>query len=197
MDVRNSSTSLDRLLLQLAQTRQSQNTASPITAQVSPPDKKPQISSQDLVTLSKTKAEDGKLNPQGSLPQNGTRLTAEEIDKLENGFRRTQKFETADGRKFTRVEEVTSEQNRSKRIVLQQNNSGSTTLLENIIDRQNDGTFRLTQRYTDENGETKTNIEFNVTPESNDIILGRIPDPAQINRKPFEPLRGTQLDLSA
>jgi len=189
MDIRNSSGALDNILLQILQNKsaQSNNNAA---AQSAPP---PKVRSrgQDIVSLSTSNGGQNNLN------QSQTRLVSEDITKLEDGFRRTQKFESGEGRQFTRIEEFTTTENRSKRIVLQQNNSGSTTLLENITDRQEDGSFRLTQRFTDENGETNTNIEFNVTPNNQDIILGRVPDPEQQNDKPFQLLRGTQFDLSA
>lgn len=148
---------------------------------------------QDLIQLSKQKAQTGE---EGFQPKH-TRLIAEETEEIENGFRRTQKFIGKDGRQFIRIEEFTSSADRSKRIVVQQNSSGNTTILEDILDRQQDGTFRLTQRFTDETGATKTNIEFNVTPNNADIILGRTPAPEQQNAEPFEPSRGTQFDVSA
>lgn len=150
----------------------------------------------DIVTLSGQKPTPNRQDQNNALLQKSSRLLNETIEKNENGFRRTQEFAGADGRKFARIEEVTSSANRTRRIVVQQNTSGNTTILEDVLDRQEDGTFRLTRRYTNEAGETKTNIEFNVTPDSKDIILGRAPDPQQENRS-FEPSRGTQFDASA
>lgn len=193
MDIRNSSGALDNILLQILQNRSAQTNNAATTQTLPPP--KAKARAQDIVSLSTST--NNQNNGQNNLNKNQTRLISEDTTKLENGFRRTQKFESGDGRQFTRIEEFTTSNDRSKRIVLQQNNSGSTTVLENIIDRQEDGSFRLTQRFTNENGETNTNIEFNVTPNNRDIILGRAPDPEQQNDKPFQILRGTQFDQSA
>ncbi len=193
MDIRNTPSVLDSILLQVAHKSQPQESSAPPSL---PTIRKghAQLRGQDIISLSNNAKNKGQQNRLG---QNQTRLTSENIDKLENGFRRTQKFESANGQKFTRVEEFTTSENRSKRIILQQNNSGNTTVLENILDRQDDGTFRLTQRFTDESGETKTNIEFNITPDSKNIILGHAPDPTQTKNEPFQLTRGTQLDISA
>ena len=125
----------------------------------------------------------------------GSRLLSENIEQLENGFRRTQEFETTKGNKFTRIEEVTNGEDRSKRLVIQQNESGSITVLENILDRQVDGTFRQTQRFTDAAGETKTNIELNVSGNNANQILGIPPSPNAKPPQPFEAMRGTQYDV--
>lgn len=198
MDVRNTSGAVDSVLLQILQSRQSQENSAASSTQIAILKKQPlPPREQDIIRLSNNKTEEGHKNAQNLLEQKRTRLTSEETDQLENGFRRIQTFESADGRQFTRIEEFTTSTDRSKRIVLQQNDSGSTSILENIIDRQEDGTFRSTQRFTDSTGETKTNIEFNVTPTNRDIILGRAPDPTQSNDKSFQLTRGTQLDISA
>lgn len=126
-----------------------------------------------------------------------TRLIDETITRNDNGFRRTQEFENQNGRTFTRIEDVTTTPNRTRRVVIQQQESGSTTALEEIFDRQQDGTFRLTSRFTDETGRTETNIELNVTPPDRNIILGNVPNPDQNNEEPFNILRGTQFDVSA
>jgi hypothetical protein len=153
-----------------------------------PPPPPPQTSSStDIVKLS-----DDKLQ---NVRANASRLISEDVEEVENGFRRTQTFETAKGGKFTRVEEVTTDKDRSKRLVIQQNESGSTTILENILDRQVDGTFRQTQRFTDEAGETSTNIEFNITGESAAQIFGLPPSPTDKPPQPFEAVRGTQYDV--
>ena len=148
---------------------------------------KPHTESQDIVKLS-----DDKLR---SLRSSASRLISEDVEKIENGFRRTQTFETAKGKKFTRIEEVTTDNDRSKRLVIQQNESGSTTLIENILDRQADGTFRQTQRFTNEVGETKTNIEFNVKGSNSAQILGLPASTTDKPPQPFAPVRGTQYDV--
>jgi len=91
---------------------------------------------------------------------------------------------------------VTTTPDRSKKVVIQQNESGSTTVLENILDRQDDGTFRLTQRYTNEVGETQTNIELNFNPEDANILLGRPPSSTTLRtNNPFQQTRGTEIDV--
>lgn len=129
------------------------------------------------------------------LNSKASKLLNEEIEKLENGFRRTQIFETANGNKFTRIEEQTTTDDRSKRLVIQQNESGSTTVLENILDRQEDGSFRQTQRFTDATGETSTNIEFNVSGQNSAQLFGLPPSPTEKPAQPFAPIRGTQYDV--
>ncbi len=123
-------------------------------------------------------------------------LLSESTEKIENGFRRIQTFANKKGQEFTRTEEFTTTTDRTKRIVIQQNSSGSTTILENILDRQNDGSFRLTQRFTDEIGATKTNIEFDIKPNNADILLGRAPIATKQDDNPFRPSRGTEFDIS-
>lgn len=141
---------------------------------------------QDLVTVQNQA-------PQVSPQIARTRLISEVTEQLENGFRRTQQFENSEGRQFTRIEEFTSQGDRATRNVVQQNASGSTTLLEDVFDRRDDGSFRLTQRFTNEIGETSVNIDPNASPRNADIVLGRAPrtdsPPANIS------LRGTELDL--
>ncbi len=130
-----------------------------------------------------------------SLNSKASKLVNEEIEKLENGFRRTQTFETANGSTFTRIEEQTNTADRSKRLVIQQNDSGNTTILENILDRQGDGTFRQTQRFTDEAGETSTNIKFNVNSQNSSQLFGLPPSPTERPPNPFDAVRGTQYNV--
>lgn len=148
--------------------------------------RRPNTAPQDLVAI---QSEQSQASPQIAR----TRLISETTDQLDNGFRRTQQFENAQGRQFTRTEEFTSQGNRATRSVVQQNASGSTTLLEDVFDRREDGSFRLTQRFTNEIGETAVNIDPNATPPNADIVLGRAPrtdaPPANVS------LRGTELDL--
>lgn len=126
---------------------------------------------------------------------NSSRLVSETIENIENGFRRIQEFETSKGRKFTRIQEITNTPNRSKRIVIQQNESGNTTILEHILDRQDNGTFRQTQRFTNEVGETDTNIQFNVISDDAKILLGLPPNPEDRKSNPFNSVRGTQYNI--
>ncbi len=127
-----------------------------------------------------TTAQNNKTGAQNGLLKS-TRLISEETTLIENGFRRTQSFEGADGRKFTRTEEFTINTDRARRVVIQQNNSGSITRSEEILDRQEDGNFRLTQYFVNSEGEKQTNITFDVIPTDPDIILGRPPKPDSSN----------------
>jgi len=196
MDVRNDSRALDTLLLQMLQKHQNATAKTP-EATAAPALQKAQkqadISRQDKISLSGDTPDKGNQN---KFSPKATRLVSENIQPLDNGFRRLQEYETSEGRHFTRTEEVTTENDRSKRTVIQQSTSGNTSVLENILDRQADGTFRLTQRYTDETGETSTNIKLQVTPDNVDIILGRPPAPEQ-DDSPFKISRGTQFDVTA
>ena len=187
MDINTTAALIDRLLLPEAQKPQGQQ-------QTAPPQK--QVRDQDLINLSKEGQNQSRKNATAG-QQNQTRLISEQSEKIENGFRRTQKFAAKDGREFIRIEEFTSTPDRSKHIIVQQNSSGSTTLAENILDRQEDNSFRLTRRFTDEIGATATNIEFNVAPKNIDVLLGRPSTPEQQNNNPFRQDRGTQFDVSA
>ncbi|MCI5060978.1 MAG: hypothetical protein MRY79_07895 [Alphaproteobacteria bacterium] len=124
---------------------------------------------QDIVSLSPAH-----ISENNAPLQNQTRLLHEVREQTENGFRRTQEFQNAKGQNLTRIEEVISSTNRTRRTIIQQNPSGSTTRLENIFDRQENGNFRLTKRLTNEAGEVQTNIEFDLPPPSLDIALGRV-----------------------
>ncbi|MEM9469069.1 MAG: hypothetical protein AAF988_02805 [Pseudomonadota bacterium] len=144
-------------------------------------------SSGDLVNIAKTR--DSNKAPLNQ----GTRLVSEITEELENGFIRKQQFERPDGRVFTRIEEFTVEANQTRREVTQENPSGSTTVLEDIFDRQSDGSFRLTQRFTNEVGETSVNISLNKAPPSADSILGRSP---RTDAPPaYQLSRGNEVDL--
>lgn len=186
MDIQNSGNGLDKLLLQILQQREHASTTTtlpPIKAA-----KKP--NTQDVVSLSGQKS-----NNQGANKQ--TKLVKDNVEDTENGFRRTQEFEKPNGKKFTRIEDVATSEERSKRVVIQQNELGSTTALENIIDRLENGSFRLIQRYTDEVGETKTNVTLDFNPKDADVLLGRPPSSISKTDNPFQTLRGTQVDLRA
>lgn len=157
-------------------------------SQNAPPPPPPKTGeSKDIVAVSNNNAAT-KLNQV-------SKLLSDNVEKLENGFRRVQEFETAKGNKFTRIEEVTNGEDRSKRMVIQQNESGSITVSENILDRQVDGSFRQTQRFTDAAGETKTNIELKVSGNNINQILGIASAPNSKAPQPFEALRGTQYDV--
>lgn len=196
MNIRGDSGTLDSLLLQFFANRNPQSsTSSALPSNAPAPLRKSQP--RDIVTLSGQNPDGNQLQQQSGFQARQTRLISEEIEKLDNGFRRMQEFETAKGRKFSRIEEFTADQNRAKKTIIQQNSSGSTTMLENILDRQANGTFRSTERFTDEVGAVSTNIEFDITPNNADILLGRPPSPDKNSQSPLKPIRGTQIDLSA
>lgn len=146
---------------------------------------------RDTLDLSSGENQAASANTQGR----GPRLLSETVESIENGFRRTQEFENREGNPFTRIEEFTTTGDRARRTVIQQNDSGNTTILEDVLDRQEDGQFRLTRRFTDEAGETTTDIQFNIKPLDADILLGRAPEPDKSKDNPFQPLRGTEFDI--
>ncbi len=181
--------SLDPALLQLLQQKSQTGEQ---TSALLPPKRPLNAPSKDTVSLSGQEPQNQSssfLNQQNR----GTQLINEEVQELGNGFRRTQEFETGNGKKFTRIEEVTIENDRSKRLIIQQNESGSTTTFENIIDQQDDGTLRSVQRFTDETGATQANVQLNYTPTPNDALIGGAPlSTTQNSNSP----RGGQIDLS-
>lgn len=136
------------------------------------------------------------------LPANGnkariTRLTAENREATDSGYRRTQSFEQADGRGFTRVEDVSITAGGARRAVIQQNPSGGITRYEEVLDREPSGNFRRTQRFQDESGQSTTQITPNFTVTDSFILTGGNGAPSFAAAEPFMPMRGTQLDLSA
>jgi len=161
-------------------------------AQKQTPPPPPSVAATDKVEVSN--------NASAAVQAGRTRLVAESITPLDNGFRKTQEFEQADGRTFTRTEEVVNQVGvngvlgeRTSRLVTQENASGSVTSLEDVFDRQEDGSFRLTQRFTNELGETSVNIDPDATPPNADIILGRAP---RTDTPPaYAPSRGLEIDL--
>jgi hypothetical protein len=200
MDVRNTPPSLDTLLTQFVQNKKLPATKpADAASNIAPIVKGKNAARQpDNVDLSNNKSNNvGNNGEAKGFAAKQTRLVSEDIEPLENGFRRRQEFENTEGRTFSRVEEVITENDRTSRTVIQQNASGTTTIFENILDRQEDGSFRLTERYTDETGKTNTNIKLNTTPDNEDIILGRPPAPEQSDQNPFRLTRGTQFDVSA
>lgn len=87
------------------------------------------------------------------------RLVNESLDTLDRGFRRTQVFRQSDGRNFIRNEEVTLTDRGLSRVVSQENPSGSRVRFEENLQRQPDGTFQRTVRYTDETGAVETKVD--------------------------------------
>lgn len=135
--------------------------------------------------------EDGK-----SFKSSGTQLQSETQEELEGGgVRKTQVFAREDGRTFTRVEDFTLTERGSRRTVYQQNPSGSITQYEEVLDREASGTFRRTQRFQDEAGEISTNITSGYQVTDSFILTGE--GTPRTAPSPFQPTRGTQLDLQA
>jgi hypothetical protein len=126
-----------------------------------------------------------------------TRLLKDTTEAIDKGFRRTQTFERADGRNFTRIEEFTVSQRNARRIVIQQNASGNTTRLDEVFEKQDNGTFRHVQRFTDEGGDTSTTIAEGLSVVDPFILSGGQLPPAPRNFPFQSALRGTQLDLHA
>lgn len=127
-----------------------------------------------------------------------TKLLREVIEEVDRGFRRTQTFERPDGRTFTRVEEFTASDRNARRTVIQQNVSGNTTRLDEVYERQGDGSFRRTQRFTDEAGDTATQIDPRYVSTDPFILSGGTASTGGFGAaKAAQPLRGTQLDLQA
>lgn len=153
----------------------------------------PSSANEDLATLSRNLVVRDAV-AKASAGQ--TQLIAETVDPIEKGFRKTQTFERQDGRTFTRIEDITVTDRGARRSVLQQNVSGSTTRLEDILERQEDGTFKRTQIFTDEAGETDVHIETGYVSQNPFILSGGRTPPAPNAPPPAGSQRGTQLDLS-
>lgn len=138
---------------------------------------------RDIVRLSTTN--------NGSGNNKGTRLVQETEEETENGLRVVQEFETAEGRAFTRIQEFTTTDRGFRRNVIQQNPSGSTTQLEEVLNRQDNGLFQRIQRFTNEIGETQTRID-------NDHVsldLFRVSGGTAYGQLPLDTPRGYQLDV--
>lgn len=123
------------------------------------------------------------------------KLISESVDTLERGFRRTQVYRQSDGRDFIRNEEITLTASGMKRVVDQQNPSGSRVNFEDNLDRQADGTFRRTVRYTDETGSTQTKIER--APDGVDPFIMSNGSYGSDAKTPYDAQRGQYLDLDA
>lgn len=127
----------------------------------------------------------------------GTRTLSDTLENLDNGgYRRTRVFEQEDGRRFSRLEEVSFSQNTARKTVVQQNPSGSITQYEEVLDKQSNGAYRRTQRFTNEAGETSTQITADYSSQDPFILTGGQTAFAS-STNAFQTFRGTQLDLSA
>ena len=126
----------------------------------------------------------------------GTKVVAEKNEAIEGGSRRTRTFEQENGRQFTRIEELVSTARGSKKTVVQQNPSGSITRYEEVLDREEGGTFRRTQRFQDETGEQVTQITHGYAVKDPFVLTGGVAPSSFNTPTPFDSSRGTQLDLS-
>lgn len=150
-------------------------------------------SSSDVALETKTDVRPSETVLQG-LAAAQPKLVSETLDTLERGFRRTQVFRQSDGRNFIRNEEVTLTERGLKRTVTQENPSGSTVEFEENLDRQTDGNFRRTVRFTDEIGAVQTKVEDSKTGIDPFIASsGSYREPAS----PYQLQRGLSLDISA
>lgn len=120
------------------------------------------------------------------------RLISETLDPLERGFRRTQVYRQSDGRDFIRNEEVTLNARGMTRTVTQQNPSGSHVMFEENLDRQSDGAFRRTVRFTDETGTTQTRVDDQAQAGVDRFILSGGAHVAEAT--PYEQKRGVYLN---
>lgn len=121
------------------------------------------------------------------------RLVSENVDTLDRGFRRTQIFRQSDGRNFVRNEEVTLTERGLKRTITQENPSGSTVQFEENLDRQANGDFRRTVRYTDEIGGVQTKVDDAQSGIDPFIASGGMPASTASR---FENRRGLSIDIS-
>lgn len=138
---------------------------------------------RDIVKLSTTN--------NGGGNNKGARLVSETEEETENGRRLVQEFETAEGRPFTRIQEFSTTPRGFQRNVIQQNPSGSTTRLEEQLNRQDDGLFQRIQRFTNEIGETQTRIDNDHVSLDLFVVSGG----TAYGQTPLDNTRGYQLDL--
>ncbi|PZO85778.1 MAG: hypothetical protein DI626_07095 [Micavibrio aeruginosavorus] len=130
--------------------------------------------------------------------QSGTRLVSENNETIgANGFRRTATYEREDGRRFFRMEELSLTTQGARRTVTQQNPSGSISVYEEVLDRQDSGAFRRTQRFQDGTGDISTQVTEDYTVTDPFILSGGKTAFSYISPAAFQPMRGTQLDLRA
>lgn len=138
------------------------------------------------------------LVPSNTNTPQGTRLLNETRDELgDSGYRLTKTFERDDGRTFTKIEEFALTNRGARKSVVQQNPSGSVTQYEEVLDREPGGNFRRTQRFQDAGGEVLTNITADYKVTDPFVLTGGAALPAYEAPSPFNPSRGTQLDLRA
>jgi hypothetical protein len=129
-----------------------------------------------------------------------TRLIGEIEEQTASGFRLVQQFINGEGRPFTRTQNFSVTDRGFRRDLIQENPSGSFIRSEDILDVQDNGLFRRTQRFTDETGTTQTVIENDVVSTDPFVVSqGRTIDPLRPANQNvlFEQTRGLRLDISA
>lgn len=149
---------------------------------------------RDLVEISR---QAGLAQP---LSSPSSRLIGEIEEETATGFRLVQQFITSEGRPFTRTQNFSVTDRGFRRDLIQENPSGSTIRSEDILDVQDNGLFRRTQRFTDESGTTQTVIENNVVSTDPFVVSqGRAIDPLRPANQNilFEQTRGLRLDIRA
>lgn len=171
---------------QVALLRQAKASARPQAYQpAAKPQENIQAQAQDLI-------------PSNTNTPQGTRLVTETRDDLgEGAYRLTKTFEREDGRTFTKIEEFALTKRGSRKSVIQQNPSGSVTQYEEVLDREPGGNFRRTQRFMDASGEVSINITADYKVSDPFVLTGGAALPSYDAPSPFNPSRGTQLDLRA
>lgn len=124
-------------------------------------------------------------------------LSRQEEELPDGGYRLTSTFQKDDGRTFTKVEELALTERGARKTVIQQNPSGSFTRYEEVLDREDSGNFRRTQRFQDGNGDVATTItpDYKVTDAF--VLTGGQSAANFLPYSPFTASRGTQLDLRA
>ena len=88
-----------------------------------------------------------------------SKLVSESYQSSAQGIERSQIFERADGRQFSRREDFTQTPQGERRVVEHTGVSGRQTRYEEVIDQMQDGSFRRTLRFVNEAGESATRIE--------------------------------------
>lgn len=185
MEIRSSNGFIESLLAQ----KLLANQARPQTRQNNQDEQRPNTP-QDIVTL-------GNSAPNFDPNFRGGQLVRETQESTENGIRVTQQFERQDGRSFTRIQDFAVTDRGFRRDVIQQNASGSITRLEEVLDRQDNGLFRRTQRFSDVSGQTQTRIDNDFV-SRDPFVLSNGQNAGNANENnPFDLVRGTRLNIEA
>lgn len=137
-------------------------------------------------------------NAAGKGSKAGTQLLDQRQEDLaDGGSRLTSTYQKDDGRTFTKIEEFALTERGSKKTVVQQNPSGSITRYEEVLDREDGGNFRRTQRFQEGAGDVSTQITTDYQVKDPFVLTGGQRPATFALYSPFTSLRGTQLDLQA